>query len=464
MSVSVLAIAVVAIVQSDDVCVYRSRNTASMKKTLALLALCLCAPATLSAADTSKNIDPTQLMQGFPPTEANRVHIMNWQAYPQKIWSFQHVEELFPTRRVRRSANPKPLPKALRPEVFSDFRISVPGKGQDLTWTDYARLAHTDAIMVIHGGSVIEEKYLNGMNPQKQHLLFSATKSFVGLMSMMLIAEGKLDPKQSVRSLIPELASSAWGEATVQQVADMTDGVRFTEVYTDPKSDIFRYVGAMGWAPQLRDPRDPSGILAMLPSLNALDPEPRGTAFRYRSPATDVLAWINVRTAQKSLSHWIQERLWEPLGAEEDAFMMLDPAGTEVSFAGFNASLPDLGKLGLALLKGVQTNSAGQVIPREVASALADGGSQEAFNKSGRGGARPNHSYRAQFWVHHAYPKHFYMGGAFGQRLAVYPEHDLVIIHLGSHPSPSASETDSLHLEAARAIIARLKREAMGAQ
>lgn len=427
-----------------------------MKKTLAILALCLCAPATLSAADKPKNTDPAQLMQGFPPIDANRVHLMNWQAYPQKIWSFQHVEELFPTRRVRRSANPKQLPKTLRPEIFSDLRFSVPGKGQSLTWADYGRLAHTDAIMVIHRGSVIEERYLNGMNPQKQHLLFSATKSFVGLMAMMLIEEGKLDPNQSVKSLIPELASSAWGDATVQQVADMTDGVRFTEVYTDPKSDIFRYIGAMGWAPQLRDPRDPSGILAMLPSLNQLDPEPRGTAFRYRSPATDVLAWLCARAANQSVSLWIQEKLWAPLGAEEDGIMMLDPAGTEVSFAGFNATLPDLGKLGLALLQATKSESSNAAIPSKVARTLFEGGSQEAYRKSGRGDARPNHSYRAQFWVHHAFPRHFYMGGAYGQRVVVYPEHDLVIVHLGSHPSPSASETDTLHLEAARALIHQL--------
>ncbi|MEY2777735.1 MAG: hypothetical protein RLY30_1833, partial [Pseudomonadota bacterium] len=185
-----------------------------MKKTLALLVLSLLAPAALAAAEAPKTIDPAQLMKGFPPPEGNRVHIMNWQAYPQKIWSFQHVEELFPTRRVRRSAHPKPIPKALRPEVFSDLRISVPGKGENLTWADYARLAHTDAIMVIHKGAVIEERYLNGMTPQRQHLLFSATKSFVGLMAMMLIEEGRLDPKQQVKSLIPELASSAWGDAT----------------------------------------------------------------------------------------------------------------------------------------------------------------------------------------------------------------------------------------------------------
>ena len=68
-----------------------------------------------------------------------------------------------------------------------------------------------------------------------------------------------------VGTLIPELAGSAWADATVGQVFDMTDGVRFTEVYTDPKSDIFAYVGAMGWAPDLVDPNDPTGILRWSP-------------------------------------------------------------------------------------------------------------------------------------------------------------------------------------------------------
>ena len=57
----------------------------------------------------------------------------------------------------------------------------------------------------------------------------------------------------------------------------MTDGVRFTEVYTDPKSDIFAYVGAMGWAPELVKPGNPTGILGMLGTLKGRHDEPRGT-------------------------------------------------------------------------------------------------------------------------------------------------------------------------------------------
>jgi CubicO group peptidase (beta-lactamase class C family) len=448
-----------AIVRSDDV---HEQNMADIRRMkisfcLSLLSCLLMAPHVACATQPTPSVDPQSLMKGFPPHEASRIHLLNWQAYPQKIWSFQHVEELFPTRRVRRSSQPQQLPQALRPDLFSALTISLPGEPKPLSWLDYTQRVHTDAVMVIHKGRIIEERYLNGMTPERQHLLFSATKSFVGLMAMMLMEEGKLQPDQSVKSIIPELSDSAWGDATIQQVADMTDSVRFTEVYTDPKSDIFRYVGAMGWAPQLRDPKDPSGILAMLPSLKQLESDPRGTAFRYRSPATDVLAWVCSRAANQSVSHWIQRRLWEPLGATEDGFMMLDPSGTEVSFAGFNATLSDLGKLGQAMLVATQQDSAQQVIPSRVARALAAGGSREAYRKSGREASRPDHSYRAQFWVHHGQPRHFYMGGAFGQRLVVYPDHDLVIVHLGSHPSPSSSATDALHLEAARAVINALK-------
>ncbi len=400
-------------------------------------------------------LDPARLMQGVPPPPPYRINLENWQAYPQKIWSFQHTRELFPTRQIARAGAVSELPRTLRP--MGELAVNAPGDAA-MSWDQMLQATHTDAIVVLHQGRIVEERYFNGMGPQTQHLIFSASKSMTGLMGAVLINEGKLDENALVGKQVPELADSAWAGATVRQVLDMTDGVRFSEIYTDPKSDIFRYIGAMGWAPQLRQPGSPEGILAMLPTLKTVQDEVRGTAFRYRSPATDVSAWVAGRAAGQSLSAWLQERIWRRLGMEQDAYMMLDPAGQEVSFAGLNATARDLARFGQMMLQRGRW-SGQQIIPAAVVDELIRGGDARAFEASGLA-TRKGWSYRSQWWVYPGapgIPRSFAALGAFGQMLYVFPDHDVVIVKLSSHPNPVSATTDPLHQRALRAMVTHLQ-------
>ncbi|MBU6258019.1 MAG: serine hydrolase [Burkholderiales bacterium] len=398
-------------------------------------------------------IDPTLLMQGCPPPPEYRVDLRNWQQYPQKIWSHQHVDELFGTRTMRRAGPVSELPAA--PRALDHLIVDAAGHAP-MDWPQMLRTTHTDAMLVLHRGRIVDERYFNGMTPARRHLMFSATKSMAGLMALTLVEEGRLDADALVGSLLPELAASAWAGATVRQVMDMTDGVEFSEVYTDETSDIFSYVAAVGWVPQMRDPAESKGILAMLPTLQRLQDEPRGSAFRYRSPATDVTAWLAMRAAGLSLTRWLEERLWSRLGMEQDAYMMLDPAGTEVSFAGMNATLRDLGRLGQLLLqRGLWQGE--RLLPASVADILARGGDPRAF-QYGNFPTRAGWCYRSQWWVNPNAPRSYAASGAFGQMLYVFPDHELVIVKYGSHPNPVTAVVDPIHQRAFAVLIAELER------
>ena len=417
----------------------------------AALALAACgAAAQAIPPPAAPELDPARLMQGIPPPPEYRVHIGNWQRWPQKIWSFQHTRELFPTRRLQPLGPVWRLSEARR----SLDALQVGTAEAPQTWPQMLEAAHTDAVLVLYKGRIVEERYLNGMKPETAHLMFSATKSMVGLMAAVLVAEGRLDPGAKVGTLIPELAESAWGDATVREVLDMTDAVRFTEAYTDPKSDIFAYVGAMGWAPDLRNPANPTGIREMLATLKTQTGEPRGTAFHYHSPATDVACWLASRAAGQSLTDWLQQRLWSRLGMEFDGNVMLDPVGTEVAFAGMSASLRDLGRLGQMLLQHGRVHGR-QVIPASVVEELIRGGDVKAFESSGMPN-RAGWSYRSQWWVNPSPPRSFAAMGAFGQRLYVFPDADMVVVMFGSHPEPIAALIDPQHRRAFSALIAAL--------
>jgi CubicO group peptidase (beta-lactamase class C family) len=411
--------------------------------------------AAVAPAAQPVELDPAKLMRGFPPPPEYRVHIGNWQQWPQKIWSFLHVRELFPTRALAPKGPVWKLPEAKVP--LDGLQVGAPEAPQ--TWPQMLAATHTDAVLVLHKGRVVDERYFHGMRPDNPHLMFSATKSMVGLMAAVLVAEGRLDPEAKVGALLPELAQSAWADATVRQVLDMTDGVRFTEVYTDPKSDIFPYIGAMGWAPELNNPSNPSGIQAMLPTLRVVQDSMRGTAFRYRSPATDVTAWLAMRASGQSVTQWLQDRLWSRLGMEHEGHFLLDPAGTEVAFGGMSASLRDLGRLGQVLLRRGRLGGE-QIIPARVVDELIQGGDARAFEASGIA-ERKGWSYRNQWWVNPNAPRSFAAMGAYGQRLFVFPDDDVVVVMFGSHPKPIASLIDPSHQRAFKALIAQLKQGAV---
>lgn len=399
-------------------------------------------------------LDPARLMQGFPPPPEYRVDISNWQQNPQKVWSFRHARELFPTRGLKPVGPVRELPLSSR-NGLEQFQVGTAEQPQ--TWPQMLEATHVDAALVLHKGRIIDERYFKGMKPHEPHLMFSATKSMVGLMGATLIAEGKLDENAKVGTLLPELARSAWAEATVRQVLDMTDGVRFTEIYTDPSSDIFPYIAAMGWIPaQHRKPDSPFGIQAMLPTLTRLEAGERGSAFRYRSPATDVAAWLASRAAQLSLTDWLQQRLWSRLGMEHEGHVMLDPTSVEVAFAGMSASARDLGRIGQLLLQRGRWDGQ-QIIPEKVIEQLIRGGSTEAFKAAGMEAFRPGWSYRDQWWVNPQAPRSFAAMGAYGQRLYVFPDDELVVVLLSSHPQPIALLVDKPQLTALKRLTESLR-------
>jgi CubicO group peptidase (beta-lactamase class C family) len=67
------------------------------------------------------------------------------------------------------------------------------------------------------------------------------TKSFVGTLATMLAAEGVIDPAAPVTRYLPAMKNTAYGDATVRQVMDMTIGVKFSEDYSDPNVEVFAY-------------------------------------------------------------------------------------------------------------------------------------------------------------------------------------------------------------------------------
>ena len=184
-----------------------------------------------------------------PPEKTIRVDDGSFLRFPQLRWSLGHWRELFPTRNVSRGNGPVvPLP-AGEPADLDGLAFKPIGSDRSMTWAESLDANYTDGIVVLHRGRVVYERYFPSLAADGQHIAFSVTKSFIGTLASMLVAEGRLDPGAPVARYIPELADSGFGDATVQQVLDMTTALDFSEVYADPKSDFVAYAHAVGMFP-----------------------------------------------------------------------------------------------------------------------------------------------------------------------------------------------------------------------
>lgn len=409
------------------------------------------APALPDPAATS--VGALGWMQGFPPSTDKQITFDNpaGGVYPRTRWSFSHVRETVPTANVwRGSSMPSPLPAA--PKDLSGIPFKAMN-GEQMTFGDILTRTYTDGILVLHRGNVVYEKYFGALTPERPHLAMSVTKSFVGTLAAILVAEGKLDPEAPVTRYLPELKDTAYGDATVRQVMDMTIGVHYSENYADPKAEIWDYARAGGMLPQgagYAGPKSFYEFLATLKKEGAHD-----EAFAYKTVNAEVLAWILRRASNQSLADLMSEKIWRRIGAEQDAYFMVDRIGTESGGGGLNTTLRDLARFGETMRNGGRAPNGQQAIPKAAVADITRGGDPAKFVKAGYT-LLPGWSYRNMWWITNNPHGAFMARGIHGQSIYVDPKAEMVIVRYAAHPIAANGANDPLTLPAFQAVAEAL--------
>ena len=394
--------------------------------------------------------DPQQLgwMQGFPPPPDKIIQFANGSNYqfPKTRWAFSHGRGLGPTANVwHGTSTASALPSALHEldsVVFQDEN------GKDTTWASMLNVTYTDSVLVMHKGKVVYEKYFGISKPYLPHIAMSVTKSFVGTMAAMLAVEGKLDPSAQVTKYVPELKDSAYGDATVREVMDMTIGVKYSEAYADPKAEIWDYARAGGLLPTAPDYHGPHTYYDFLVKLQKEGEH--DVAFAYKTVNAEVLAWIVRRAAGKSLADLMSERIWQKLGTENDAYFSVDRIGTEQGGGGLNLTLRDMARFGEMMRLNGQYNHQ-QIIPAAVIQEIRHGGDPDKFAKAGFT-LLNGYSYKDMWWVAHNAHQTYEARGIHGQRIYIDPVAEMVIVKFSSHPIAANGASDAVTYRAFSAV------------
>src|SRR5215471_12628697 len=253
--------------------------------------------------------------------------------------TFRNIDRLFPTRRIPHAATPWPLP----PAVVQLDDVPFSDRGTAYRLQDYLELNRVAGLLVLDHGRIALERYRFGNGPHTRWMSMSIAKSITSTLIGAALKSGAIAHlSDSVTRYVPALSGSAYDGVTIRDVLMMASGVRWTETYTDPRSDRRRLLEA-------QISQVPGSALAVMRSLPRAAPP--GSINNYNTGETQVAGLALRNAVGRPLATYLGERIWSRFGMEADANWWLDsPEGVEIGGSGISATLRDYGRFGLFLL------------------------------------------------------------------------------------------------------------------
>ena len=391
--------------------------------------------------------DDNGLMHGAPPAPDQQVSLGNWRLPPFSRWAFSRVRELIPTAAIAAAGG---AAQRCAGRDLSGLSIPRP-EGGNIAFDDWLAETSTDGLAVIRDQKLLCELYPGDLEPGRPHIVFSVSKSITAIVAGILAGEGLLDPDWPVTRLVPEAEASAYGDATIRQVLDMTVSVDFEEDYLDPQSIFARYREAMVWnLPAPGEALKPGDLRGFLLTLKK-GPRQHGEAFHYVSPNSDMLGWLLERASGRRYADLIADLVWTPMGARHEAYVTLDSLGGARAAGGVCVSLADLARLGELVLGHGKLNGR-QVCPADWIKDLWTGGDRAAWLKGEMAGLFPEGRYRSKWYAVGNDHQNLAAIGIHGQWIWIDPETQVVIAKLSSQPLPADDGLDHLTVAGLDAI------------
>jgi CubicO group peptidase (beta-lactamase class C family) len=359
-----------------------------------------------------------QVLRGEQPTFPRADRLTWWQP-GFSVDSFSRLDEIFPVSTAHAAATASPWQRAPREP---DFRYTSPpflGGGR-FDIDGYLDRNPVTGLLIAQGDTILLERYQYGRSDAMRLTSFSMAKTVIGILTGLAQEDGLIrsldDPAETFAK---SLAGTEYGRTPVRALLTMSSGVKFREEYdgNDDVSKLSRntfYQATAGGADAVRP-------------FNERIAEP-GKRWYYASSETFVLAMVCRAAFGRPLSTVLQERVWQPMGAEADATWLTDASDLELGYMGFNAVLRDYARLGRLLANGGEAGGR-RLVPRAYVEAM----SSAQFTPSQTGKST---GYGYQTWIIPGREPSFGLFGVRGQFVLVDPALKLVMANTAVRTDP----------------------------
>lgn len=281
----------------------------------------------------------------------------------------------------------------------------------------------TIAYLIIKNDSIWFEKYYDGFNQQSKSNSFSMAKSIISAMLGKAIMEGKIkNLDQKVSDFYPQFKDGLSANLTVGDLSSMASGLDWDESYYSPFSVTTRAYFDEDLAPVILDMK---GV------------EPPGKKYKYLSGNTQLLGMVLTKATGQTMSGYLSEKFWKPMGFESDALWQIDSDehGLEKAYCCIASNARDFARFG-KLYKDYGKWNGKQLLD----SAFVQKSITPRFPES------PEYGYG--WWLKTIGNKHFFMmRGHLGQYVIVEPTDNIIIVRLGHSKGPQktvATFTDDI--------------------
>ena len=292
-------------------------------------------------------------------------------------------------------------------------------------------IGETRAVVVMHEGEIVAERYGEGFDAETRHVGWSLSKAVTALVTGMIVADGRASLDAAAPVAAWQRTGDPRGEITLRHLLQMRSGLRHTEqsdpVYESPEVRMMYLDGRQD--------------MASWAEAQPLEYEP-GTHFAYSTATSVILADIATRLIapgagpvqrQRAMADFLDARLAVPLGLET-LVGEYDASGTLSGGSGIWASARDWARIGEFLRRGGRSPDGTQVIPRgwvdfmtTPSPAAPDYGAQVWLN-------RDSDTDREVLFPAQGPDGAFALVGHLGQYVIVSPEQRLVLVRLGHTP------------------------------
>ncbi len=325
--------------------------------------------------------------------------------------NFRSADGTFPTKVVRRGGPVFDFgrrPVAL-PETYV-FR----GKTKNLR--DFLERTGTTGMVVIKDDTILFEEYYRGNTEKSRVISWSVSKSFISALVGIAVSEGHIrDINQPITDYVPRLKGSGYDGVSIRDVMNMSSGIRFNEDYGDFSSDIQRMGRTIAFGTSLDD------FVASL--KNERKP---GTYRHYVSADTQALGMLLREATKKSVTAYLEEKIWKKIGMESDAYWLVDGDGMEMVFGGLNAVLRDYARFGLLYLNNGRWGGE-EVVPAAWVRASVTPDAPHLMPGDDPKTHDWTLGYGYQWWIPENPDGDFLAIGIYGQFIYVYPKYRTVI-------------------------------------
>lgn len=275
-------------------------------------------------------------------------------------------------------------------------------------------LHKTVSFMIIRNDTILYEKYNRKFTDTSEVSSFSVVKPIISTLIGVAIDEGKISSVEDrITKYLPEYKDKkGWDKIKVRHLLHHTSGIAFS----DNKFDLFSDNAEFYWGTNLRYRLEEAQI-EMAPEVQ----------FKYSSINTQLLALILERITQESVSTYLQNKIWKPLGMESPAEWSLDQdddRGIEKAFCCLQARTVDFAKF--ARLNLNYGNWNGKQIVSEQWIKASTTPHPIGNNK---------HFYHNNWGLGPLKYGSFYAIGLYGQYLYIYPEKNIIIVRFGDNSS-----------------------------